>query len=121
MPMLLLFINHNGSEFNVVILAIPPSSPMLLTRNLLYTAITRAKRMLVVIGGKNIIDFIEIYALYGKHPIVSIPLIRAPFIPDILGVKVFCLCSPSFLKIIWFKISNKNGNILIPNKVKIKP
>ena len=57
MPMLLLFINHNGSEFNVVILAIPPSSPMLLTRNLLYTAITRAKRMLVVIGGKNIIDF----------------------------------------------------------------
>ena len=57
MPMLLLFINHNGSEFNVVILAIPPSSPMLLTRNLLYTAITRAKRMLVVIVGKNIIDF----------------------------------------------------------------
>jgi len=32
-----------GSEFDVVILAIPPSSNMLLTRNLLYTGITRAK------------------------------------------------------------------------------
>ena len=30
---------------------------MLLTRNLLYTAITRAKKLLVVIGGNNIIDF----------------------------------------------------------------
>lgn len=51
------FIKHNGSEFNVVVLAIPPSSPMLLTRNLLYTAITRAKKLLVVIGGKHLIDF----------------------------------------------------------------
>ena len=51
------FIKHNGSEFNVVVLAIPPSSTMLLTRNLLYTAITRAKKLLVVIGGKHLIDF----------------------------------------------------------------
>lgn len=57
MLMRLLFIKHNGSEFNVVVLAIPPSSPMLLTRNLLYTAITRAKKLLVVIGGKHLIDF----------------------------------------------------------------
>ena len=46
-----------GSEFDVVILAIPPSSNMLLTRNLLYTAITRAKKLLVVIGSKNLIEF----------------------------------------------------------------
>lgn len=46
-----------GSEFNVVILVIPPSSPMLLTRNLLYTAITRAKKLLVVIGSNKLIDF----------------------------------------------------------------
>lgn len=46
-----------GSEFNVVILVIPPSSPMLLTRNLLYTAITRAKKLLVVIGANRIIEF----------------------------------------------------------------
>ena len=30
---------------------------MLLTRNLLYTAITRAKKLLVILGGKNTIDF----------------------------------------------------------------
>lgn len=46
-----------GSEFNVVILVIPPSSPMLLTRNLLYTAITRAKKLLVVMGANRIIDY----------------------------------------------------------------
>lgn len=46
-----------GSEFDVVILAIPPASNMLLTRNLLYTAITRAKKLLVVIGNKNLIEF----------------------------------------------------------------
>lgn len=57
MPMLLQFIKHNGSEFNVVVLTIPPSSPMLLTRNLLYTAITRAKKLLVIIGGNHLIDF----------------------------------------------------------------
>lgn len=57
MLMRLLFIKHNGSEFNVVVLAISPFSPMLLTRNLLYTAITRAKKLLVVIGDNHLIDF----------------------------------------------------------------
>ena len=46
-----------GSEFDVVILVIPQSSNMLLTRNLLYTALTRAKKLLIVIGNKNLIDF----------------------------------------------------------------
>lgn len=46
-----------GSEFDVVILAIPQSSPMLLTRNLLYTALTRAKELLIVVSNKNIIEF----------------------------------------------------------------
>ena len=55
--MQLQFIKHNGSEFDVVILAIPPTSNMLLTRNLLYTGITRAKKLLVVIGAKNLIEF----------------------------------------------------------------
>ena len=45
-----------GSEFDVVILPITPSSPMLLTRNLLYTAITRAKKLLIVIGGNKQIE-----------------------------------------------------------------
>ncbi len=40
-----------GSEFPVVILVLGGSSPTLMTRNLLYTAVTRAKRMVVIIGG----------------------------------------------------------------------
>ena len=55
--MLLQYIRHNGSEFDVVILIAPQSSPMLLTRNLLYTGITRAKKMLIVIGTENVVDF----------------------------------------------------------------
>ena len=46
-----------GSEFDVVILVVPPSSNMLLTRTLLYTGITRAKKLLIVIGNKNLIEF----------------------------------------------------------------
>ncbi len=46
-----------GSEFDVVIMVIGPSAPMLLTRNLLYTGMTRAKKLLITIGNKNIIDF----------------------------------------------------------------
>ena len=46
-----------GSEFDVVIMVVPQSAPVLLTRNLLYTGMTRAKKMLIVIGNNNIIDF----------------------------------------------------------------
>lgn len=46
-----------GSEFDVVILVIPSSSPRLLTRNLLYTGITRAKKLLIVIGNDKVLEF----------------------------------------------------------------
>ena len=46
-----------GSEFDVGILVIPATAPILLTRNLLYTGITRAKKMLIVIGQDRVIDF----------------------------------------------------------------
>lgn len=46
-----------GCEFDVVIIVAPQAAPMLLTRNLLYTAITRAKKLLVIVGSKNTIDF----------------------------------------------------------------
>lgn len=36
---------------------ISQSSPMLLTRNLLYTGMTRAKKLLIIIGNKNVIEF----------------------------------------------------------------
>ncbi len=51
------FINHNGSEFDVVIMVIPPASPMLITRNLLYTGITRAKKLLVMVGIDKVVEF----------------------------------------------------------------
>ena len=55
--MQLQFINLNGSEFDVVIMVVPPTSPMLITRNLLYTGITRAKKLLVIVGMENVVDF----------------------------------------------------------------
>lgn len=51
------FTNLNGSEFDVVIMVVPPTSPMLITRNLLYTGITRAKKLLVIVGMEKVVDF----------------------------------------------------------------
>ena len=46
-----------GSEFDVVIMCVPRTAPVLLTRNLLYTGITRAKDLLIIVGDKNMINF----------------------------------------------------------------
>ena len=46
-----------GSAFDVVIMPVVRSAPMLLTRNLLYTAITRAKKLLIIIGSQDVINF----------------------------------------------------------------
>ena len=46
-----------GSEFDVVIMAVPPAAPMLLTRNLLYTGLTRAKKLLIIVSSPNIVDY----------------------------------------------------------------
>lgn len=35
----------------------PQSVPMLLTRNLLYTGITRAKKLLIVIGSDRVVSY----------------------------------------------------------------
>ncbi|MEG2897231.1 MAG: ATP-dependent RecD-like DNA helicase, partial [Eubacterium sp.] len=42
-----------GSEFPVVIMPMVGGPPMFLNRKLLYTAVTRAKKMLMLIGGQN--------------------------------------------------------------------
>ncbi|MCL2753714.1 MAG: AAA family ATPase, partial [Defluviitaleaceae bacterium] len=39
-----------GSEYDVVILPIHSGTPLLFNRNLLYTAITRAKKLVVIVG-----------------------------------------------------------------------
>ena len=46
-----------GSEFDVVILVAAQTAPMLLTRNLIYTAMTRAKKLLIVIGSQNVVNY----------------------------------------------------------------
>lgn len=44
-----------GSEFDCVVIPMMPTSFMLLNRNLLYTAITRAKKLVILIGEKRIL------------------------------------------------------------------
>lgn len=38
-------------------MAIPPSAPMLMTRNLLYTGITRAKKLLIIVGMEKAVQY----------------------------------------------------------------
>lgn len=38
-------------------MAVPQTAPMLLTRNLLYTGITRAKKLLIIIGSENTMNY----------------------------------------------------------------
>ena len=44
-----------GSEFPVVVMPVTPGPPMLLTRNLLYTALTRARSLVVLVGTEQVI------------------------------------------------------------------
>ncbi|MCL2125190.1 MAG: ATP-dependent RecD-like DNA helicase [Oscillospiraceae bacterium] len=43
-----------GSEYGAVILAIAAGAPRLLTRSILYTAMTRAKKLLVIVGNPDV-------------------------------------------------------------------
>jgi exodeoxyribonuclease V alpha subunit len=43
-----------GSEFPVVVLVLYDADPRLLSRNLLYTAVTRAKNQLVIVGSDDV-------------------------------------------------------------------
>lgn len=43
-----------GSEFEIVVMPMYQAPPMLLSRNLFYTAVTRAKRLVVLVGSERI-------------------------------------------------------------------
>ena len=43
-----------GSEYPVVIIPMYSCAPMLMARNLLYTAVTRAKNMVILVGRTDI-------------------------------------------------------------------
>ena len=45
-----------GSEFDAVILPLLNNPPLLCYRNLLYTAVTRAKSLLIIVGGVGTIE-----------------------------------------------------------------
>lgn len=46
-----------GSEFPIVVIPMTWGPPMLLNRNLLYTAVTRAKKLVVIVGNKKYLDY----------------------------------------------------------------
>ncbi|MBQ3083830.1 MAG: ATP-dependent RecD-like DNA helicase [Clostridia bacterium] len=45
-----------GSEFEAVVLILGDMTPLLQYRNLLYTAVTRAKKLLVIVGSRQVVD-----------------------------------------------------------------
>lgn len=46
-----------GSEFDIVVIPIQSGNPYLFNRNLFYTAVTRAKKLVVLIGSKKSISY----------------------------------------------------------------
>jgi exodeoxyribonuclease V alpha subunit len=44
-----------GSQFGEVVVVLPDGSSRLLTRQLLYTAVTRAKRRVHIVGGEDVV------------------------------------------------------------------
>ena len=45
-----------GSEYPIVIMPVFEYSPKLLTRNLLYTAVTRAQKMVIMVGKMQVVQ-----------------------------------------------------------------
>ncbi|MCG4722885.1 ATP-dependent RecD-like DNA helicase, partial [Alistipes putredinis] len=46
-----------GSEFPAIVIPVTWAPPMLLNRNLLYTAVTRAKQLVVLVGDVKYLEF----------------------------------------------------------------
>lgn len=45
-----------GSEYRAVILSVSKAAPLLLTRSILYTAVTRAKELLILVGDDGVVS-----------------------------------------------------------------
>jgi exodeoxyribonuclease V alpha subunit len=43
-----------GSEYRAVVLALNSGAPALMTRGVLYTAVTRARELLIIVGDENL-------------------------------------------------------------------
>jgi len=61
-----------GSEFDAVIIPVLGGNPMLFNKNLLYTAVTRAKKMVVLIGKKgNIYHMIKNETMIKRNTLLK--------------------------------------------------
>jgi exodeoxyribonuclease V alpha subunit len=56
-----------GCEYPIVVIPLYRTSPMLLTRNLFYTAVTRAKRMVILVGKSEIAGTMVSNSHVGKR------------------------------------------------------
>ena len=56
-----------GSEYRAVILSVWGGSPYLLSRSILYTAITRAKELLILVGREDTVGAMTANAKVGKR------------------------------------------------------
>ncbi|MDO5441729.1 MAG: ATP-dependent RecD-like DNA helicase, partial [Bacillota bacterium] len=66
-----------GSEFPIVIMPQTRFPSMLATRNLLYTAVTRAKQMVVLVGNPNVTNaMIDNNTIQGRNSGLAIRLNR---------------------------------------------
>ncbi len=45
-----------GNEFEAVVMPLFRGAPMLMYRNLLYTAVTRAKKLLIIVGSESVVE-----------------------------------------------------------------
>lgn len=45
-----------GSEYPIVVMPLYPCAPMLQTRNMLYTALTRARTYVILVGSRDVLD-----------------------------------------------------------------
>lgn len=76
-----------GSEFDAVVIPVVAGNPMMMTRNLLYTAVTRAKKMVVLVGSLKHISFMIHNAFSVKRKTQLQKLIKEEFAKfSILGI-----------------------------------
>ena len=65
-----------GSEFNIVVIPITSGNPFLFNRNLIYTAITRAKKCVVLVGKKENIAFMVANTKMTKRETLLVDFLR---------------------------------------------
>ena len=68
-----------GSEFDAVVIPVVGGNPMMMTRNLLYTGVTRAKKMVVLVGSLNHIAYMINNSFTVKRKTLLKELIKEEF------------------------------------------